>query len=135
VQAELAIPELRRTIAELTKLARTPLAFLTWAEYLLEEGLWQQTDLAKALLERLATHYSTIARHIPKVAALFADADSLVELDAVRQACDGNDPLVRQLLDHQVLLPVNYWDPREFFLDPELGFLIGRADLVHTSMP
>jgi hypothetical protein len=135
VQAELDVPEVRRAITELAKLARTPLAFLTWAEYLLEEGLWEQTDLANALLERLATHYSTIARHIPKVAALFPDADSLVELDAVRQACDGNDPLVRQLLDHQVLLPVNYWDPREFFLDPELGFLIGRADLVHTAMP
>ncbi len=121
------------SIAKLAKLARTPLAFLTWTEYVLEEGLYDQEDVAKALTGWFANHYSIVARHIPKVAALFEDAQSTVELEAVRDACAKQDAIVRQLLDHQVLLPVNYWDPRDFFLDPELGFLIGRPDLLEAS--
>jgi hypothetical protein len=114
-------------ISQLSELARTPLAFLSWAEFVLEEGLYGEADMAKALLGRLVTHYSTVARFIPKVAALFESAEMTVDADAVRVACGQSDSVYRQLIDHQVLLPDNYWEPSAFYLDPELGFLVGRA--------
>jgi len=116
-------------IDKLADLARTPLAFLTWAEFILDEGLYDQDDMARALTRRLGSHYSTVARYIPTVAALFKDPSALVDAETVREACGGNDSIYRQLIDQQVLLPHNYWDPREFSIDPELGFLVGREDL------
>jgi hypothetical protein len=116
-------------VEKLSALASTPLAFLTWTEFILDEGIYDEQDIAGALVRRLSSHYSTIAREIPKIAALFDDPGALVPAEAVREACAGNDSIYRQLIEQQVLLPHNYWDPREFSLDPELGFLIGRPDL------
>lgn len=116
-------------VAKLAELARTPLAFLTWTEFVLDEGLYGEDDMARVLMRRLSSHYSTMARYIPNVAALFNDPGALVDADAIRTACGGSDSIYRQMIEQQVLLPHNYWDPREFYLDPELGFLVGRPDL------
>lgn len=118
-----------KAVEKLADLARTPLAFLTWAEFILDEGLYGEEDVARALTRRLSSHYSTVDRYIPKIAALFDDPGALVDAEAVRQACGGSESIFRQLIEQQVLLPHNYWDPREFNLDPELGFLVGRPDL------
>lgn len=123
-------PVVGKAIDSLAGLASTPLAFLTWAEFILDGGYYDEPDMAQALARRLATHYSTVARVIPKIAALFDAPGAIVDADVIRDACGGSDSLYRQLIDQQVILPHNYWDPREFTLDPELGFLIGRADLV-----
>ncbi len=117
-------------VAKLAALAQTPLAFLTWTEFILDEGRYDHDDVGEALARRLSSHYSTLAREIPKIAALFDDPAALVDAETVRAACGGSDSIYRQLLEQQVLLPHNYWDPREFNLDPELGFLVGRADLL-----
>lgn len=119
-----------KAVTQLASLARTPLAFLTWTEFVLDEGLYAEDDMALALARRLSSHYSTIARYIPKIAALFDDPGALFDADTVRAACGSSDSVYRQLIEQQVLLPHNYWDPREFHLDPELGFLVGRLDLV-----
>lgn len=117
-------------LKQLAELARTPLAFLTWAEFILEEGLCEEQDMANALLRRLETHYSTVATFIPRVVALFASAEVGVDADAIQAACGRSDSAFRQLIDNQVILPINYWDPREFRLDPEFAFLVGRDDLL-----
>ena len=127
IRARVREQAIAASMQTLAALARTPLAFLSWAEFMLEEGLCDQPDAGAALQRRLGTHYATVSRQIPKVVALFASIEDTVEIEAVRAACDQHDSVVRQLLDHQVLLPVNYWDPREFLLDPELGFLVGRS--------
>lgn len=134
VQASVTANEaIQDALSRLAELATTPLAYLIWAAYLLEEGLCAEDDLERALLGRLETHYATVARFIPEIAALFESTESSVEVEAVLAACGGSNSTYRQLIDHQVLLPTNYWDPREFHLDPELAFLIGRADLLDPS--
>lgn len=117
-------PSITAALARLSTLAPTPLAFLTWTEFVLESGRYGESDMREVLRQRLQSHYADLSGVIPKVAALFASAQATVELDVVRAACGRSDLLVRKLLDQQVLLPNNYWDPTEFYLDPELGFLI-----------
>ena len=126
-------PAIQAMLTKLAALAPTPLAYLLWVSYLLEEGRYDVEDVASALVSRLETHYTTVADFIPKVAALFTDIRRSVDAEAVLTACDGSDSAYRQLLDWQILLPRDYWDPRDFHLDPELAFLIGRPDLLEQA--
>jgi hypothetical protein len=38
-------------------------------------------------------------------------------------ACGDNEAVLNQLQDRQAILPVDFWNPVEFTLDPELTFL------------
>lgn len=120
------------TVEALAGLATTPLAFLTWLEFVLDGGSYGEADMAAVLHQRLRVYYSTVARVVPTIATLFDAPDDRVDAQTVLAACEGSDSLYRQLIDQQILLPHNYWDPREFTLDPELSFLIGRRDLVEA---
>lgn len=120
-------PRIQAALRQLADMARTPLAFLAWAEYVLEEGLYINSDMSAALEGRLRNHYPDLVSVIPKVAALFADNQATVGFEAVRDACGQSELILKKLLDQQVLLPDNYWDPSEYYLDPELHFLIGRG--------
>jgi Cdc6-like AAA superfamily ATPase len=120
-------PGIQASLQQLASMAHTPLAFLAWAEFVLEEGLYANSDMREALRGRLRNHYPDLVADIPKIAALFADNQATVNVEAVRDACGQSELILRKLLDQQVLLPDNYWDPSEFHLDPELGFLIGRG--------
>ncbi len=128
-------PNITATVSRLAELAPTPLAFLTWTEDVLVNGRYGEADMRAALRHRLQSHYADLSTVVPKVAALFESAQATVELAEVRAACGDSDLLVRKLLDQQVLLPNNYWDPTEFYLDPEWTFELtadaseGYADL------
>ncbi len=111
-------------IDTLATMARTPLAFLTWVEYVLDEGRYDEADLRAVLSTRLASHYVGLERSIPKVAALFQGHGDPVAAEKILDVIDKSESIYRQLIDQQVILPHNYWDPREFYLDPELDFLL-----------
>lgn len=121
-------PEIGVALDRLVALAQTPLAFLTWVGFLLSRGLYGEADLVKTLRDHfLRSHYSTVAAEVPVVAALFDRPDARVERERILKACKSSETLFLELVEQQVLLPHNYWDPREFCLDPELGFLIASA--------
>jgi Cdc6-like AAA superfamily ATPase len=122
-------PGIQAALAQLAGMARTPLAFLAWAEFVLEEGLYANANMGEALHGRLRNHYPDLVAVIPRIAALFADKPT-VDFETVREACGQSELVLRKLLDQQVLLPDNYWDPSEFHLDPELGFLVARTESV-----
>ena len=125
VRAQAAIPAALERLADL---AETPLAFLNWTGFVLNRGLYAEADLIEALGQRLRSHYSSVARDIPRITALFETHDALVDAEVIRAACGGSDSLYRELIEQQILLPHNYWDPRKFSLDPELGFLLASAE-------
>lgn len=117
-------PSVVAAIDALAEMAQTPLAFLTWTEFILDEGRYAETDLRAALSVRLASHYVGLERLIPKVAALFQGRSDPIAAEEILEVIGKSESIYRQLIDQQVLLPHNYWDPREFRLDPELGFLL-----------
>ena len=123
-QARANTPAVTTAVGSLADMATTPLAFLTWVEFILDEGLYAKDDLGAALVTRLASHYVGLERVIPKVAALFEDRSAPVSAEAILDVIGKSESIYRQLIVQQVLLPHNYWDPREFHLDPELRFLL-----------
>ncbi len=121
-------PEIRAVLDRLAALAQTPLAFLSWAGFVLSRGLYDEAEIVDSLREQfLSSHYATISDAIPRIAALFENPGARVEREDVLRACNGSETLFLELVEQQVLLPHNYWDPREFCLDPELGFLNASA--------
>ncbi|EDM76091.1 hypothetical protein PPSIR1_41454 [Plesiocystis pacifica SIR-1] len=127
IQRALEDPSLDAGLSRLAAEARTPLAFLEWTRYLLEEGRLDEEEPLEVLRARLDSHYAQIAPFIPKVASLFDSLEEVVPFEAIHRACDGRDVTVRQLQELQVILPRNYWDPQDFLLDPQLGFLLASA--------
>ena len=119
-------PEVGDVVHRLAELARTPLAFLEWTQYVLSRGLYGEGDIVAVLGRRLRSRDAAIADAVPAVARLFARPGARVSVQQILAACGDNESLFRNLVESQVILPHNYWDPREYYLDPGLDFLIPR---------
>ena len=102
----------------------TPLSFLMWTKFLFEEGALSSEQLSTGFNWYLESHYSNIEVHVlRRVAAAFPTPGSTLTLDELLAECGGNGAVVDQLLDRQVVLPRDFWNPVEFMLDPEMHFL------------
>jgi hypothetical protein len=112
-------------IERLAALAHTPLALLSWFRYLAENELHAAGDVREALGGLLDDRFANFRRPIlDEVVAAFAGKPYEPQpSERLLDACKGNQASFKQLLRSQVVLPVDFWDPHEFTLAPELHFL------------
>lgn len=123
----LAEPAARTCLEAVAKLAPTPLAALTWFHYLCQTDQHGTRDLKQALDGLLRLRYSVISSaQIRKIAELFRTRE-LVDRDTLLRACDDNVGTLNQLLMTQAVLPLDWWHPTDFRLDPELYFAIAEG--------
>ena len=105
----------------------TPLSLLTWFQFLIEEDedFLTTENLAEGLDEFLDSHYSTIPKStLFKVADCFTSTTDRKDREDILNACGSNEAILAQLQDRQAILPVDFWHPHQFTLDPELHFLL-----------
>lgn len=123
---------LQADVDRMAAMSRTPLSFLTWLQARMDEP---KASLEASLRGYLRTHYASLPEStLEAVARVFAKPEQPVPSAQLHTACGGNQAVYNQLLDRQVVLPLDYWHPTEFTLDPELDFLFwllkGREALV-----
>lgn len=112
----------RQAVTELARMARTPLAFLQWYKDLhalnalalerLDEGFRQMTETSNVVpedLQSLGALYNPPGRPVPR--------------EKVLAALGGNEAVLQQLMDQEILLPQDFWNPVAFTLDPEFDYL------------
>jgi hypothetical protein len=121
LQKALSEVPLRDPAERLASMARTPLSYLLWSQFLYDH---MDQPLSVVLQRFLETHYSNIpASTLRKLVRRFLAPDQPLPLAEVLAACDGNQAIYNQLLDRQAVLPQDFWHPVDFTLDPELDFL------------
>ncbi len=125
INEALANPECRDALAKLAGLAKTPLAFLTWFEFLCEQGAPHSDSMTEGLGRFARTHFAALPSGVLRsVAAAFPTYDSMISREQLLAACNGNEAVFSQVQQHQVVLPVDFWNPIEFMLDPLLHFML-----------
>lgn len=111
--------------------SRTPLAFLSMFYFLFQHGLLE-APLDEALDRYLRVLYANISHaRLRAVADAFRAAggvDQPLGRESLLAVCNDSEALLAQLLDRQVVLPCDFWNPVEFVLDPELHFLVYRPE-------
>lgn len=117
-----------RCITALAELAHTPLALLSWFRYLAENELHCSDAPARALEGLLGDRFANInAKIIEEVVAAYEDPYAPLSAAELQQLCGDNPAIFKQLLRSQIVLPVDFWDPHEFVLAPELQFMCSTS--------
>lgn len=105
----------------LAAMSRTPLSYLTWLQARMDDP---RSTLDACLRSYLRTHYASLPEAtLERVVRAFSQPEQPVSAAQLLAACADNQAVYSQLLDRQVVLPLDYWHPTEFTLDPELDFL------------
>ncbi|MGK0359366.1 MAG: Cdc6-like AAA superfamily ATPase [Bradymonadia bacterium] len=114
-------------IDSLVRVAVTPLALLRWFRFLYEdEEAWSLSPetLEAGLVRYVESVYAGVrVDHIRQVARVFDTPTGMASADEIKAACGEKHAVFDQLLERQVILPVDFWHPVYFTLDPELHFL------------
>ena len=109
-------------------MARTPMSFLVWFKWVFENADHSNLTSPNAIRQAMTAYTHTYYTNIPlptleAVAATFgANRQSVTRAD-ILAACNGDEAILAQLQDRQVILPWDFWNPTEFTFDPELHFL------------
>ncbi len=113
-------------VERLARLAHTPLALLSWFRYLAENELHAAEDPGRELEGFLLDRFANVSIEVIKaVAAVFGeDPYQGVPQARLLAVCGNHQSVFKQLLRSQIVLPVDFWDPYEFTLAPELHFLV-----------
>lgn len=115
-------------VGELADLAPTPLALLKWFRYLAERELHATGDVRDALRQSLKERYAQIGPEwIVKIAGEFESPAQAVPREQLMAACGSKESVFAQLERYQVILPLDWWQPYDYTLDPELHFLTQPA--------
>ena len=103
----------------------TPLAFLFWVHHLCEWDFLTPAKLDEGLDQYLWQRFATVPLAVVRaVVPVFSpNPNTPTDRAKVLEACGGNEAVLKQLQDRQVILPVDFWHPTQFTLDPELWFL------------
>lgn len=114
-------------IDTLVRIAVTPLALLRWFRFLYEdEEAWSLSPdtLRDGLIRYVESVYAGVpVAHIQEVAKVFESPTGMASADEIKAACGGKHAVFDQLQERQVILPVDFWHPVYYTLDPELHFL------------
>jgi Cdc6-like AAA superfamily ATPase len=127
VKAKVREKALREELDKLVRVAPTPLALLQWFTFLFDGGYLGTGRLREGLDAYLRTSYTTLRRPVlDAVAALFEHDPStaMSQEDLLAAIPRQNQAVFKQLEDTQAILPVDFWNPIEFTLDPTLAFLV-----------
>ncbi len=126
VQSAFKNPESDHCTNILAKRAHTPLSLLSWFRYLAENEQHCDehplTSLHALLIDRHANIKSTVIKAV--VQAFGGKPYEPVSSEALLTACGQKSAIYKQLLRSQIVLPVDFWDPYEFTLAPELHFML-----------
>lgn len=134
VRAAFEGPKVSGAVSRLLDGAPTPLSFLLWTKFLFQEDALTPTGLAEGFDWYLESYYSNIEPEVLKaVAAAFPNPGGSVTHVNLLAVCGDNQALVDQLLDRQVVLPRDFWNPVAFTLDPELSFLHPANGIVDVA--
>lgn len=117
--------EHRACIERLASSAQTPLALLRWFNFLAQYELHADPDIATNLRGLARAQYATVPmRVLEQVVAAFGTGEYPIHEDVLLAACTNQQPIFKQLLRYQIVLPVDFWNPVDFTLSPELHFLL-----------
>jgi hypothetical protein len=115
---------------KLSRIAPTPLALLQWFKFLFEEELIAPGQMKDGLDQYLEINYTSLRRDtLRKVVEAFDEPTSPLPRATLLAACGNNEAVLNQLQDRQAILPVDFWNPLEFTLDPELSFLHPKHEI------
>jgi hypothetical protein len=123
VQAALADPGHRDAALKLAGISPAPLNFLTWFHRLADSDDLEVSRLKPGLEDFLITDYANVpASTLRAVAAAFPDPTTPISRELLVSAC-GSESVLGQLEQAQIVLPLDFWNPIAFTLDPYLAFL------------
>lgn len=122
VQAALRTPGAEKRLRELATNATTPLALLRWVGALAESEAGIEGDLQT---EKAASrkHYGGFYQsQLAELFALFERAGMNAQLpqEDILAAIGGNEKAFRAFTQNEVLLPVDFWAPSHYTLDPTI---------------
>jgi Cdc6-like AAA superfamily ATPase len=125
VRARIATPDAVTALNLLAGIASTPCAFLVWFHWLFQEDLLSVKQLKAGLFSFVESRYATLPLALlHRVGEAFpVEPDVGVDKQTILNACGRNESILSQLGDRQAILPVDFWHPNQFTLDPELRFL------------
>ncbi len=122
VREALQTPGALQRLEELAKHATTPLALLHWVSELAisEEGIEGDLDAAKARYQRV--YGGVFQSQLAALFKLFKERGLEAELpeEEILAAIGGNEKAFRAFTQKEVLLPVDFWDPSHYTLDPTI---------------
>lgn len=111
----------------------TPLAFLMWYKALFERGALGEGGRVSAIRAHLRSDYASLRLDtLLQVIGAFPSPDAVVSREDLLAACK-QETLLAQLQDLQVVLPVDFWNPREFTLEPVLQVIADPVLLTALS--
>jgi hypothetical protein len=86
-------------------------------------------DIGTIAKQFLDTHYATTANAAfgPVLRCFAASSTGRTTRSQLLDALGGNQLVLDQLQDIQAVLPVDFWNPNEFTLDPELAWIDSLA--------
>ena len=121
-----ATEKAQTVIERFSDMAPTPLTFLMWFKYVAELDTLDPKRLDALALEYVESQFGTVSLSVLRtLIGAFAkagggDPDVSLTRTEVLEAVGGNEALLAQLQDRQVILPRDFWNPNAFTLDPEL---------------
>lgn len=122
LQQAFEAPPYSAPLRQLALMSRTPLAFLQWAQTLFDTVPFApETSLDHVIDTFLQSHCSNLPLPtIRRVCQAFLSPEQPIPKTQLLGCCDQNPSLYNQLLDCQVVLPMDFFHPEDFTLDPEL---------------
>ena len=120
-EAQAALGAARPLIEQLADIAPTPLAFLSWVKFLLEEGMLSRRRLSAGFRAFLETQYVNLDPDTLKaLVEALPTPGAPIDRATLLAACAGDEALLETLQDRRVVMPDDFWHPGRFTLDPEL---------------
>lgn len=110
-------------VQNLTKTAGSPFALLKWFRYLAERDQLSGALTPAAAAGYVASHYASVPLDELKTVVTTAfghGARAVCSRADLLRACGDDETLLTQLVELQAVLPVDFWNPIRFTLDPEL---------------
>jgi hypothetical protein len=128
VRQALATPDARAALDRLAAASPTPLAFLDIVHYLLEHDGLTPAGLAPALRRYAQARFTSLdLADLEAACRAFAGSTRGVERKALVTAL-GDEDILGALELHQAVLPMDFWSPRHFTLDPALQAALAAGD-------
>lgn len=118
IQRQMADDDVQAEVAWLCEVSGSPLELLYHVAHRAKAGTLRPEARANYRTELEASFPSFSFAQLERLVRCFM-VEPVQDRAAVEQAL-GREPLVREAMRQQLILPVDFWDPVEFTLDPRL---------------
>lgn len=109
-------------LPQLVEHAGSPFALLKWLRFLGERDRLKEPLSEGDVSDYVSVHFASVPEADLRrvVMAAFRNASGGCSRKDLLVACEGDATLLQQLIELQAVLPVDFWNPISFTLDPEL---------------